>query len=120
MDALSPALGTNKGARYSAHLVGDGMGSHIELDGGPGMVDPACVADTFIEGAGTIEVLPGFNLRITCYQSRDLGDHVKERQVALRMVMSMVIVPTLIKQIEGVMAGLPFMSDVAAPDIVPH
>lgn len=97
-----------------------GMGSHIELDGGPGMNDPACVADTFVEGIGMIEVLAGYNLRITAYQSRDLGDGVKERQVALRVVISMMVVPTAIKQVVGVMMGIPFMSDSKAPEIVPH
>lgn len=96
------------------------MGSHIALDGGPGISDPACIADTFVEGIGMIEVLPGFNLRITCYQSRDLGDGIKERQVAVRLVASMLLVPTGIRQVLGAIIGQPFMSDRVPPDIVPH
>jgi hypothetical protein len=97
-----------------------GMASCIAGDAGPEISDPACVPDTFVEGIGMIEVLAGYNLRITAYQSRDLGDGVKERQVALRVVISMMVVPTAIRQVMGVMMGIPFMSDSKAPEIVPH
>lgn len=97
------------------------MGIRVGRDTEPDIVDPACVPDTFVEGIGLIEILPGYNMRITWYQTRDLGDGIKERQVAVRLVGSILLVPNSVRQIIGAVAGLPFMSDsVAAPDIVPN
>lgn len=94
------------------------MASSVVPDAAPGLIDPAYVPDTFIEGIGQIERLAGNCLRITLFASRDLGDGEIERIVVARLVMAVAVTTMNTRRINAFLAGVPFMTDVAE-DVVP-
>lgn len=51
------------------------------------LIDPACVADTFIEGLGEIEHIGANCIRITMFASRSIGQGIREHVVVARLVL---------------------------------
>lgn len=51
------------------------------------LIDPACVADTFVEGLGAIEHVGASCVRVTLYAARGIGGGARERIVVARLVL---------------------------------
>jgi hypothetical protein len=51
------------------------------------MIDPTCVADTFVEGVGDIEKIGASCVRATLYAKRNIGHGAHERVVVARLVL---------------------------------
>jgi hypothetical protein len=51
------------------------------------LIDPTCVADTFVEGIGEIERIGANCIRITLFASRSIGQGIRERIVVARLVL---------------------------------
>lgn len=51
------------------------------------LIDPACVAHTFVEGIGEIEKVGASCVRVTLYTTRNIGGGARERIVVARLVL---------------------------------
>ncbi|HWW46570.1 MAG TPA: hypothetical protein VNZ94_01870 [Xanthobacteraceae bacterium] len=85
------------------------MGATTRGERVPGLIDPACVGDTFTEGIGPIELVGTSCVRITHFACRNLGDGDIERVVVGRTVMTLAALETALRQIEAFRAGLPYL-----------
>lgn len=69
------------------------------------LIDPACVADTFVEGFGEIELIGGSCVRVTLYATRSIGHGAHERIVVARLVLPQFVLARGLRQCAAVMSG---------------
>ncbi|MBN8960543.1 MAG: hypothetical protein J0H71_05380 [Rhizobiales bacterium] len=63
------------------------MTAHVRGTDFTELIDPACVADTFVEGIGEIEKVGASCVRVTLYTTRSVGGGARERIVVARLVL---------------------------------
>ena len=85
-----------------------------------GLVDPACVQDTFVEGLGEIEFIGEECIRFTLFANRNIGDGERERVVILRLVYPMSVARRINRLTRAFLAGEIFMSPDMPLGIVPN
>ncbi len=69
------------------------------------LIDPAVVADTFVEGIGEIETIGENCVRVTLYASRSIGRGQRERIVVARLVLTEQIFQRSLRQCTVFLSG---------------
>lgn len=69
------------------------------------LIDPACVADTFAEGFGEIEMIGGSCVRVTLFATRSIGQGARERIVVARLVLPQFALARGLRQCAAALAG---------------
>lgn len=76
------------------------------------LIDPACVADVFVEGIGEIERIGTNCIRMTMFASHSIGGSERERVVVARLVMTTDAFARGIRQCKTFRDGGPLLLDV--------
>jgi hypothetical protein len=84
------------------------------------LIDPAVVADTFVEGVGEIEKVGTSCVRVTLYATRSIGRGERERIVVARLVLPEAGFARSLRQCAAFAAGEQTIDEDAQPDGAKH
>lgn len=70
------------------------------------LIDPACVADTFAEGFGEVELIGGSCVRVTLFATRSVRHGARERIVVARLVLPEFALTRGLRQCAAVLSGV--------------